>query len=108
MRTRRISTRTLLILTAVVAVDVAVLIQWASLGCGIEFPLFLASVLVMLNLFFATSLKAADRMNAAPPERQTEMVLTLGCLVLILMVLMIPIVFVVLMRGRIWRPWWAG
>ena len=101
MRLRQISTRTLMILTAVVAVDVAVLVQAASLGFGIEFPLFIASVLLTLNLFFATYLKAADRMNAAPPERQTEMVLTLGCLVVILMVLMIPIVFVVLMRGRI-------
>ena len=58
-----------MILTAVVAVDVAVLIQSASLGFGIEFPLFIASVLLTLNLFFATYLKAADRMNAAPPEQ---------------------------------------
>lgn len=101
MRARRISTRGLMILTAVVAVDMAVLIQSASLGFGVEFPLFIASVLVTLNLFFVTYLKAADRMNAAPPERQTEMVLTLGCLVVVLMALMIPIVFVVLMRGRI-------
>jgi heme/copper-type cytochrome/quinol oxidase subunit 3 len=101
MQARRISTRSLMILTAVVAVDVAVLIQSASLGFGIEFPLFIASDLVTINMFFASYLKATDRMNAAPPERQTEMVLTLGCLVLILMVLLIPIVFVVLMRGRI-------
>ena len=101
MRPRRISTRTLMILTAVIAVDVAVLIQSASLGFGIEFPLFIASVLLTLNLFFASYLKAADRINAAPPERQTEMILTLGCLVAVMMVLMIPIVFVILMRGRI-------
>ncbi len=90
-----------MILTAVVAVDAAVLIQAAGLGFGIEFPLFIAAVLVTLNLFFASYLKAADRINAAPPEKQTEMLLTLGCLVIVIMVLTVPLVFVLLMRGRI-------
>ena len=61
-----------MILTAVVAVNAAVMVRCAaSLGFGIEFPLFIASVLLTLNLFFASYLKAADRMNAAPPEKQT-------------------------------------
>jgi heme/copper-type cytochrome/quinol oxidase subunit 3 len=90
-----------MVLTAVVGFDGAVLVQAASLGFGIEFPLFIASVLVTLNLFFASYLKAADRINAAPPEKQTETILTLGCLVAVIMILSVPILFVLLMRGRI-------
>lgn len=100
MRRRGISTRILMILTAVIGVDMAILVRSAGLGFGIEFPLFIASVLVTLNLFLVSYLNAADRMNAAPPEKQTEMVLTLGCLLAVIMILIVPIVFVVLMRGR--------
>jgi heme/copper-type cytochrome/quinol oxidase subunit 3 len=95
----RISTRGLMILTAVVGVDAAVVIQAARVGSTIEFTLFIAAAMVTLNLFFASYLKAADRINAAPPEKQTEMILTLGCLVLVMMALLVPVVIVILLRA---------
>jgi hypothetical protein len=39
-------------------------------------------------------------MNAVPPEKQTEMVITLGCLMLVIMALMIPVMLVVLLRAQ--------
>ena len=56
--------------------------------------------MVTLNLFFASYFEAADRINAAPPEMQTEMILTLGCLVLVIMALMVPILLVILLRAQ--------
>ena len=32
-----------------------------------------------LNFFLITYLEIADRINAAPPEKQTAMLLSLGC-----------------------------
>jgi heme/copper-type cytochrome/quinol oxidase subunit 3 len=96
----RISTRGLMILTAVVGVDAAVVIQAARVGATVEFTLFIAAAMVTLNLFFASYLKAADRINAAPPEKQTEMILTLGCLVLVMMTLLVPVVIVILIRAQ--------
>jgi hypothetical protein len=96
----RISTRGLMILTAVVGVDAAVVIQAARVGATVEFTLFIAAAMVTLNLFFASYLKAADRINSAPPEKQTEMILTLGCLVLVMMALLVPVVIVILIRAQ--------
>ncbi len=89
-----------MILTAVIGVDVAVVIQADRIGPGIEFTLFIAAVMGTLNLFFASYFEAADRINAAPPEKQTEMILTLGCLVLVIMALMVPILLVILWKPR--------
>ncbi len=100
MRRKRWSTRSLMILTAIVAVDAALVVQSTRLGPGIEFTLFITSVVVTLNLFLATFLKSADRMNAAPPEKQTEMVITLGCLLVVIMALMVPVMLVILLRAQ--------
>lgn len=100
MRRKRWSTRTWMIVTAVAAVDSALVIQSTRLGPGIEFTLFIAAVAITLNLFVASFLNAADRMNAAPPEKQTEMVITLGCLLLVIMALMIPVMLVVILRAQ--------
>jgi hypothetical protein len=100
MRRKRWSTQSLMILTAIIAVDVTLVSQASRLGPGIEFTLFIGAVVVTLNLFVATFLKSADRMNAVPPEKQTEMVITLGCLMLVIMALMIPVMLVVLLRAQ--------
>jgi hypothetical protein len=89
-----------MVVTAIVGIDVALVLQASRLGPGIEFTLFIAAVVVTLNLFLGSLLKAADRMNAAPPEKQTEMVITLGCLVLVIMALMIPVMLVILLRAQ--------
>jgi hypothetical protein len=89
-----------MIVTAAVGVDVAMVIQARRIGPGIEFTLFIAATMVTLNLFIASFLKSADRMNAAPPEKQTEMVITLGCLLLVIMALMIPVMLVILVRAQ--------
>ena len=68
------------------------------IGPGIEFTLFIAATMGTLNLFFASYLKAADRINAAPPEKQTEMVLTLGCLLLVIMALLVPVLIVIMIN----------
>jgi heme/copper-type cytochrome/quinol oxidase subunit 3 len=94
----RLTTRSLMIATAVVGVDAAVIVQAAKVGATVEFTLFIAAAVVTLNMFFASYLKAADRMNAAPPEKQTEMVLTLGCLMMVMMALLVPIVLVILLN----------
>jgi hypothetical protein len=75
-------------------------IQADRIGPGIEFTLFIAAAMVTLHLFFASYLKAADRINAAPPEKQTEMILTLGCLVVVMMALMVPILIVILIQAQ--------
>jgi hypothetical protein len=100
MRRIRWSTRSLMIVTAVIGVDAAVVVQAAWVGSTIEFTLFIAAVMGTLNLFFASYLKAADRMNAAPPERQTEMLLTLGCLLMVMMALLVPVVIVLMVRAQ--------
>ncbi len=99
LRWKRWSTRGLMIATAVIGVDAAVVVQAARMGPGIEFALFIAAVMGTLNLFLASFLQAADRMNAAPPEKQTEMVLTLGCLLLVIMALLVPVIVVILVRA---------
>ena len=96
----RWSTRGLMIATAVIGVDAAVVVQAARFGATVEFALFIAAVMGTLNLFFASYLQAADRMNAAPPEKQTEMLLSLGCLLGVMMALMVPVVIVILMVAQ--------
>jgi hypothetical protein len=100
MRRNRWSTRSLMIVTAVIGVDTAIVIQADRMGPGIEFTLFIAATLITLNLLFASYLKAADRINAAPPEKQTEMILTLGCLLAVIMALLVPILIVILLKAQ--------
>jgi hypothetical protein len=101
MLRKRWTTQSLMIITAVVGVDAAMVVQANRIGPGIEFTLFIAAVMVTLNLFIASFLKSADRMNAVPPEKQTEMVITLGCLLLVIMALMVPVFLVILWQtGR--------
>lgn len=99
-RRHRISTRGLMILTAIIGVDSAVIVQAARVGETVEFTLFIAAAVVTLNLFFASYMKAADRINAAPPEKQTEMILSLGCLVLVIMALLVPVLVVLMVRAQ--------
>jgi len=87
-----------MIATAVIGVDSAVIIQAARVGATVEFTLFIAASLITLNFFFITYLKAADRMNAAPPEKQTEMLLSLGCLLVVMMALFVPVVIVIFLN----------
>jgi hypothetical protein len=96
----RLSTRDLMILTAAIGVDAAVVIQADRIGPGIEFTLFIAAVMGTLNLFFASYMKAADRINAAPPEKQTEMIVTLGCLLLVIMALLVPVLIVIMIKAQ--------
>ena len=96
----RLSTRALMIVTAVVGVDTAVIIQAARVGATVEFTLFISAAIITLNFFFVSYLKAADRMNAAPPEKQTEMLLSLGCLLMVMMALFVPVVIVILVRAQ--------
>ncbi len=98
-RRNRWSTRNLMLITAAIGVDVAMIIQADRIGPGIEFTLFIGAVMVTLNLFIATYLQAADRINAAPPEKQTEMILSLGCLLAVIMALMVPVLVMILWRA---------
>jgi hypothetical protein len=98
MRRKRWSTRGLMIVTAVVGVDVAVVLQADRIVSRIEFTLFIAATVVTLNLFLASYFEAADRINAAPPEKQTEMIVTLGCLLLVIMALLMPVLIVILLN----------
>ena len=100
MRCWRLSTRNLMIAVAIVGVDVALVIQADRIGPGIEFTLFIAAVVLTLNLLIPSYFEGADRINAAPPEKQTEMVLTLGCLLAVIMALLIPVLVVVLIRAQ--------
>ena len=99
MTSRRWSLRNLMLLVAVAAVDLAVVAQASRMSTTIEFTLFITAVVITLNLFLASFLQAADRMNAVPAERQTEMVITLGCLLLVIMALTIPVILVILIRA---------
>ena len=96
----RWTTRKLMVLTAIIGVDSAVVVQASRIGRGIEFTLFIGAAVITLNLFLASYFQAADRINAAPPERQTEMILSLGCLLMVIMALMVPVVVVLLFRAQ--------
>ncbi len=98
MRRYRISTRTLMLAVAVFAVEGAVIVEAAKLGPGIEFTLFIASVLLMLNILLPSYLAAGQRINEAPPEKQAGELLRLGCFAVLIMFFLIPIVLVILLR----------
>ncbi len=87
-------------LTAVLGVDTAIVVQATRFGRGIEFTLFIVAVVGTLNLFLASYFQAADRINSAPPEKQTEMILSLGCLLVVIMALLVPVVLVILLRAQ--------
>jgi hypothetical protein len=97
----RFSTRSLMIATLVAGFDAAILIQASKLGPGIEFTLFIGSVLLALHLLFPSYLAAAARLNEAPPDRQAGSLLYLGCLVVVIMAIMVPVIVVILLRAKL-------
>jgi len=101
MRRFRFSTRSLMLAVALVGVEGAILVAADRIGPGIEFTLFIGSVLLMLHLLYPGYLAAADRLNRATPEQQTGQVLALGCFLVLIMIFLIPIVLVVLLRGQV-------
>ncbi len=101
MRRFRFSTRSLMLAVAVVAVEWLVLIEAARIGPGVAFTLFMASVLVLLDLLYVGYLAAADQINRAPAEEQAGPMLRLGCFLVLLMIFVIPVALVVLLGGRL-------
>ena len=97
----RFSTRSLLIAVAIFGAEAAVVIEADKLGPGIEFTLFIGSVLLMLNLLYPGYLAAADRLNEGTPEEQTGQVLALGCFLVLIMIFLIPVVLVILLRSQV-------
>ena len=95
----RLTTRGLMIAVAVLAVEWLILIEAHKLGPGIEFTLFIGSVLGMLDLLVPGYLDAADRINSAPPERQGAEMLNLGCLLFLIAMFTVPISLVILFRN---------
>ncbi len=95
---KQLSTRGLMILTAVIGVNAAVVVQASRVVPTVEFTLFIGAVMGTLNMLFVSYLKAADRINAAPPEKQTVMILSLGCLLVVIMALLVPVLLVILLN----------
>ena len=95
----RFSTRGLMIAVAVLAVEGVILAEAHKLGPGIEFTLFIGSILGMLDLMVPGYLGAADRINSAPPERQTAELLNVGCLLFLIVMFLVPISLVILIRN---------
>ncbi len=96
----RFSTRGLMVAVAVAGAEGAVLVEAAKLGPGIEFTLFIGSVLLMLDLLVPGYLATAERINRATPEQQAGQVAALGCLVVLLMIFLTPIALVILLRAQ--------
>ena len=97
----RLTTRGLMIAVAVLAVEGAILGEAHKLGPGIEFTLFIGSVLGMLDLLVPGYLAAAERINAAPPERQAGELLSIGCLLILIALFTVPISLVILLRNSL-------
>lgn len=95
----RFSTRSLMIAVAVFAVEGVILVEAHKLGPGIEFTLFIGSALGMLDILIPSYLSAADRINAAPPERQTAELFNVGCLLFLIVMFLVPISLVILIRN---------
>ena len=97
----RVTTRGLMGAVAVVAVEVVILIEAHKLGPGIEFTLFIASVLGMLDLLVPGYLAMAERVNSAPPERQAAELFNLGCLLFLIAMFTVPVSLVILLRNSL-------
>ena len=92
----RVTTRGLMIAVAVVAVEIVILAEAHKLGLGIEFTLFIGSVLGMLDLLVPGYLAMAERVNSAPPERQAGELVQIGCLLFLIALFTVPISLVIL------------
>ncbi len=88
-----------MIAVAVLAVEGVILAEAHKLGPGIEFTLFIGSILGMLDLLVPGYLGAADRINSAPPERQAAELLNVGCLLFLIVMFLVPISLVILIRN---------
>ena len=97
----RLTTRGLMLILAIGTVEAVILAEAHKLGPGIEFTLFIASVLGMLDLLVPGYLAAADRINSAPPERQGAELLNLGCLLFLIAMFTVPISLVILLRNSL-------
>ena len=95
----RLTTRGLMLALAVLTVEAVILAEAHKLGPGIEFTLFIGAVLGTLDFLVPGYLAFADRINAAPAERQGAELLTLGCLLGLIVLLTIPISLVILIAG---------
>ena len=94
--TLRFSTRGMMIAVAVLAVEGVILAEAHKLGPGIEFTLFIGAILGTLDFLVPGYLAAADRINAAPPERQTAELINVGCLLFLIVMFLVPISLVIL------------
>ena len=92
----RLTTRGLMIAVAVIGVEIVILAEAHKLGSGIEFTLFIGSVLGMLDLLVPGYLAMADRINSAPPERQAGELFQIGCLLFLIALFTVPISLVIL------------
>lgn len=94
----RITTRGLMIILALGTIEAFILVEAHRIGPGIEFTLFIGAVLGTLDFLVPGMVRYLDRINTAPPERQTEVLLGLGCLVILGSLLTIPVAMVLLLR----------
>ena len=81
---------------AVIAVELVILAEAHKLGPGIEFTLFIGSVLGMLDVLVPGYLASAERINSAPPERQAAELFNIGCLLILIALFTVPISLVIL------------
>jgi len=95
----RLTTRGLMIAVAVLAIEWLILLEAHKLGPGIEFTLFIGSVLGMLDLLVPGLLATADRINSAPPGREGAELFKLGCLFFLIALFTVPISLVILLRN---------
>ena len=84
---------------AIFTVEGVILAEAHKLGPGIEFTMFIASVLGVLDLLVPGYLASVDRINEAPPERQAAELFNLGCLLVLIALLTVPISLVLLLRN---------
>ena len=98
----RLTTRGLMIAVAVIAVEIVILAEAHKLGPGVEFTLFIGSVLGMLDLLVPGYLAMAERINAAPPERQAGELFQVGCLLVLIALFTVPISLVILLSNSLW------
>ena len=85
-----------MVAVAVLAVEGVILAEAHKLGPGIEFTLFIGAILGVLDFLVPGYLAAADRINSAPPERQTAELINVGCLLFLIVMFLVPISLVIL------------
>lgn len=94
----RLTTRGLMIALAIGTVEAFVLVEAHRIGPGIEFTLFIAAVLGTLDFLVPGITSYLDRVNNAAPEQQTGALLGLGCLLVVVALLTVPVSMVLLLR----------